>query len=371
MSEKNRLKDINIVFTGGHAATTAIAVVEEIKKQKLPWNLFFIGSKYAVEGKKVTTLEFRVLPEYGIRFIPLITGRLQRRFTFWTIPSLVKIPIGFIHSFIMLSRIHPEFVLSFGGFSAFPVVVTAHLLHIPVILHEQTAAAGRANQASVPFAEQITLSRNESLKYFPKDKSVLIGNPVSKKFFNVRPKIRFIGTPVIFITGGSRGSQNINNNILEILPELLKKYRVIHQTGQLDFEKFVNSKKILPSDLAGNYEIFGSIDPSKITDFYGIADLVISRAGANTVSEIMAVKRPAIVIPLPISYLDEQTKNAKILVDSGFGKMIPQKELTGEKLLITINEIFKNYKIYINKINRFISPDSVAAHKLVELLKKY
>ena len=130
-----------MVFTGGHAATTAVAVVEEIKDEGKEWKLYWIGVKNAIEGKKVITLESEVLPRLGVKFIPITTGRLQRKFTFYTIPSLLKIPVGFVQSFYYLLKIKPKAVLSFGGFASFPVVFNSRLLGIPVIVHEQTSVA--------------------------------------------------------------------------------------------------------------------------------------------------------------------------------------------------------------------------------------
>lgn len=360
-----------IILTGGHAATTAAAVIDEIHSQKLSWKLYWIGSKYAVEGKKALTLEYKVLPDRGVEFLPLVMGRLQTRFTVWTIPSLLKIPVGFVQAFYYLLKIQPNEVLSFGGFSAYPVAFAAKILGIPLIIHEQTAAAGRANLASASFADKIALARPESRKFFENKKTVVTGNPVSEKAFLVTKPSKLPAVPTIFIMGGSRGSQKINSAAGVILPKLLKKYKVIHQTGPFDIEQFEQIKSVLPADLAKNYEIFANVDPSKIINFYGKADLIISRSGANTVSEILAVGRPAILIPLSISYLDEQNENAKILVKAGAGVILRQSELSGEKLLSAITTIFSKYHEYIRKIAGINLPDKNAAENLVSLLKSY
>ncbi|EKE12667.1 MAG: hypothetical protein ACD_13C00145G0016 [uncultured bacterium] len=363
---KNRL-----VLTGGHAATTAVAVVEEIKSQNRDWRLYWIGVKNAIEGKKVVTLESEVLPRLGVKFLPLITGRLQRRFTVWTIPSYLKIPIGFVQSLYYLVKIKPKAVLSFGGFASFPVVFNAKLLGIPVIIHEQTSAAGRANLASARFAARITLARSESKKYFPGSKCEITGNPVMKDIRMVKPAEKPADPPVIFVTGGSRGSQSINLALEKILRTLLTKYKIIHQTGGLDYLKFSDIKQKLPQALRDNYEVFIRVNPLEISKIYSQASVIVSRAGANTVSEIMLVKRPAILIPLPISFLDEQTENAKIAKKWGIAEIIPQDKLTPEKLLSAIENRIIKFPEIIKNVKGKVSPDFGASKSLVNLVGNY
>jgi len=360
-----------LVLTGGHAATTAVAVVEEIKSQGKDWKLYWIGVKNAIEGKKIVTLESEVLPRLGVKFLPLTTGRLQRRFTVYTIPSYLKIPIGFFQSLYYLVKIKPRAVLSFGGFASFPVVFNAKLLGIPVIVHEQTSAAGRANIASSRFATKIALARGESRKYFKGVDCVITGNPVMKEIKSVKQKNNLKETPVIYITGGSRGSQSINNAVVVILKKLLTKYKVIHQTGGLDYLKFSEIKQKLPQALRNNYEVFVRVNPLEISKIYSRASIIVSRAGANTVSEIMFIKRPAILIPLPISYLDEQTENAKIAKKWGIANIIPQDKLTPEKLLSSIEGLIPELPNIAQKMKGKVSPDFNASKRLLNLLGNY
>ena len=170
-------------MTGGHAATTAIAVVEEIKKTKSlnGAQIYFVGSRFAMEGFKIETLEYKVLPKVGVNFYPIVTGRLQTKFTRYTLVSLLKIPLGFLHAFYILLKVRPLVTLTFGGFASFPVVFWSFVFRIPVVVHEQTIAVGRATIFSSIFAEKILLARNESLKYFPRRKCVVTGNPIMKE----------------------------------------------------------------------------------------------------------------------------------------------------------------------------------------------
>lgn len=362
--------DIKIVFTGGHAGTTGLAVIEALKKKHPNLNsVYWIGVKKAVEGKRAKTLESEILPERSIKFISLISGRIQQRFTFWTIPSLLTIPIGFIHAFLALASIRPKVIVSFGGFSSFPVVVTGWLQGIPVIIHEQVATSGRANRASSFFAIKIALARASSLKYFPKEKSVVVGNPVSSKILSVSAKKVLGKPPTIFITGGSRGSLAINNCLGSILPGLVAKYNIIHQVGLFDLERFQNLKARLPENLSDRYRVYGSINPDDMALFYGKADLVIARGGANTVSEIVVTKRPSIFIPLPFSYLDEQRENAKIAEGIGLAQILDQKNLTPELLKLTIEKMFKDWENIVKKVEDYKSPDVGASKKMVNLIE--
>ncbi len=361
----------NIVLTGGHAATTAIAVVEEIRSQEKGWKIYWIGVKNAIEGKKVVTLESEVLPRLGVKFLTLITGRLQRKFSFWTIPSIIKIPVGFIQSFYYLQKIKPKCVLSFGGFASFPVVINARFLGIPVIIHEQTAAAGRANLLAARYASIVTLARNESRKYFKKSDCKVIGNPIMKEISSTKPVYLHNKEFTIFVTGGSRGSQSINTAIEQILRPLLKKYKVIHQTGGLDYLKFSNLKQKLPEALRNNYEVFIRVNPLEINKIYSRTSIVISRAGANTVSEIMLIKRPAILIPLPISYLNEQYMNAKVAKAWGVATLMSQDKLNPKNLMKSIDYLYTNYESVVHKIKNKNSPDKGSSQRLVGIVSKY
>ena len=369
--ESPKGKRSKIVLTGGHAATTAVAVAEEIKSEGLNWELYWIGVKNAIEGKKVVTLESEVLPRLGVKFLPLTTGRIQRRFTIWTIPSILKIPIGLVQSLYYLVKIRPSVVLSFGGFAAFPVVLNAKLLGIPVVIHEQTSVAGRSNLLSQRFASKIALSRPESKKYYPAAKCVVTGNPVMKEITKIKPKLKLGNPPVIFITGGSRGSQKINDTFSKILNKLLSKYKLIHQTGGLDYLKFSEIKQRLPQALRDNYEVFVRVNPLEVSKIYEKSDIVVARAGANTVSEVMTIKRPAIFIPLSISFMDEQTKNATVARDLGLARIILQKNLTPENLFKEIEDLIGNYHAIVQRVISKETPDKDASRKLLSVMKGY
>ncbi|QLG69479.1 MAG: UDP-N-acetylglucosamine--N-acetylmuramyl-(pentapeptide) pyrophosphoryl-undecaprenol N-acetylglucosamine transferase [Candidatus Woesebacteria bacterium] len=361
-----------IVLTGGHAATTAIAVVEEIirRYQDKPLEIYWIGVKNAFEGREIPTLESVHFSKLGIKTYFIRMGRLQRRFTLWTIPSLLKIPFGLLHALYLVIKTRPDVIVSFGGFAAFPVVLAGKLLGIPSLLHEQTAAAGRANLFSLPFVNKVALARKESIKHFGSSKSVVVGNPVMTQILEVPAKEKMSKIPVLFVTGGSRGSQVVNEALKPILKNLLEKFYVIHQTGLIDYLDFKKLKEKLSSELASRYEVYSLIDPMQIDGVYRRADMIVARAGANTVAEIMVVKRPAILIPIPFSYLDEQTKNAIFAKKFGIAKVLKQDELSSKRLFEEIEDIYLNWEVYVRKSKDKISPDINAASNFVDLVEK-
>lgn len=360
-----------VVLTGGHAATPAVAVVEELlRRQPKRWNIYWIGARQAIEGKEVVTLESEVFPKLGVKSLEVAAGRIQRRFSLWTIPALLKIPLGFFHALILLTRIKPKIILSFGGYAAYPVVLAGWLMRIPVIIHEQTAAAGRANRASSFFAKKICLARPESLNYFPKGKCIITGNPVMTQVAEISPKTQKAPRPVVFITLGSRGSQRINEAVAPIIERLLADFLLIHLTGPIDIAKFREIKKRVPAEVGERYEVYDRVDPMQIDNLYREADIVIGRAGANTVSEIMATCRPAVLIPIPWSYLNEQMTNALAAQKFGIAEVLPEDRLTPESLLEAVEKINSKWETMVRGAAKKESPDKEAAKKLVDLLEE-
>lgn len=339
-----------IVLTGGHAATTAMAVIESIRGDGQLKNLdiVWIGSSIAREGSNERTLESKIMPLLGVKTYSISAGKIQTKFTKYTLISLLKIPIGFVQSFFLLMSLKPKLVLSFGGYASFPVVVWAWVFRIPVVLHEQTVAAGRATLASALFATKITLARTESLKYFPKNKTVVIGNPIRKSILSVKPKNRPDSPPTLLVMGGSRGSEFINELVSLLTKNFLKNYKLIH--------------------LGGNKT---NVDPDKMAQIYNQADIILSRSGANTVSEIIYIKRPSILIPLPRTFMDEQVKNADYAKEFGIAIVLSENEAIPERVEMEIEKIRKNWQKIVDGVVDKKSPDLNASEKLVDILKVY
>jgi UDP-N-acetylglucosamine--N-acetylmuramyl-(pentapeptide) pyrophosphoryl-undecaprenol N-acetylglucosamine transferase len=359
-----------IVITGGHL-TPAHALINELKKRG-GWQIYYLGRKYSFEGKKILSAEFRIIPSLGVKFISITTGRLQRKFTRYTIFSLLKIPFGFIQSFYYLFKIKPDVICSFGGYVSVPIVIAGFILRIPILTHEQTVVFGLSSKINSFFASKIAVSFPESLKYFPKDKVVLTGNPIREEVFKIK-KPSFLSPsfskPFIYVTGGNQGSQTINRAILEILKRLLKQCSVIHQCGNLDYEFVRKSTLNLDRRLRSRYFLIPFVGPEDIGWILNNADLVVSRAGANIICELAALGKPALLIPIPWTYQDEQTKNALFLSKTGLAEILPEKELTGDSLFLKITEMLGSLSKYRKKgaiAKKLIKKD--AAQRIVKEL---
>lgn len=359
-----------IVLTGGHAATTAVATIEEILRRKKNWELIWIGARRALEGKDIQTIDVEIFPKMGVSFRGINAGRLQRKFSFWTIPSILRIPLGFVETFFILRSIKPNLILSFGGYVSFPVVFWARVFGIPVILHEQTAAAGRSNRFSSAFASKIALARGESKKFFPKAKCVVTGNPVMTQICEIRPKTQIGNPPVLLTMGGSRGAQFINDLLFSALDKIIKTFRIIHLTGLPDYEKALGMRAKLPKHLQANYEIYSRVDPLQIDGVYKRADIILSRAGANSVSEIMITKIPSILVPIPFTYENEQMKNAQLAEEFGIAKILEQKDASNEKFLEVLQDIKTKWTSIVRGVIGKKNSDIYASGKLVDLMEE-
>lgn len=361
------MKKQTLLIIGGHLAP-ALAVIEEVRKNR-DWEIVFLGRKYAMEGKTVLSLEYEVIPKLGIPFYPLETGRLQRKWTSQTIPSLMRIPLGFIQSFLLLLKLRPTVILSFGGYLSLPVVLAGWLLRVPIIIHEQTVTSGLGNRLSSFLANLIAISHERSSLDFPHQKTRLVGNPV--RFDILVGKRRKTKPPLILITGGSQGSQTINKTVDKILNKLLEKYQITHQTGFIDYNYFLRKKEKLTPILRRRYQVLDIISPFQFGKVLEKAILVVGRSGANTVSEIAAVGVPAIFVPIPWSERQEQLRNAESLEKVGLAKIITQDRLTPNLLLETIQDFLQNLPSpkVLTLAKKLVKKD--AAEKLVSLIDKY
>ena len=358
-----------IVLTGGHAGSTAYSVVQALKKSVVDWEISFIGTKYAIEGKDTKTFEYSVFPKIGVKFYPIVTGRVQRRFSKWTLLSLLKIPVGILYAFKVLTTVKPDIVMSFGGFAAYPVVLASWFYRIPVVIHEQTAAVGRANRYSSFFACKILLARKESEKYFKKDKLEVVGNPISEEILKIRPKATGYKSTLL-ITGGSRGSVVVNELVEEVLEDILRKYHVIHQVGADNLERYEKTKNSLPKELRDKYQVLGFVDPRKWWEVLDASDAAVSRAGANSVSEFIATKRPSLLIPIPWSYLNEQVLNAKNAQKHHLAIILEQEGLKAKTLLESIQKLMVEKGDMVKKaLDEGYDPDRTAQIRIVKILE--
>jgi UDP-N-acetylglucosamine--N-acetylmuramyl-(pentapeptide) pyrophosphoryl-undecaprenol N-acetylglucosamine transferase len=373
------MKLLIVAGGGGHFAP-ALAVIEKLPKD---WELLVVGRKYVFEGDQSLSLEYQTAKKLGIPFRPLTTGRLQRKFTRYTINSLLKIPIGLSQATAIISEFKPDVVLSFGGYVSVPICLAASILRIPLVIHEQTLDAGISNKLVAKFAKKVCISWEESRKFFPAEKTILTGNPLRKEFetgdmrtdkFNKAHSKAVTGEPTIYITGGSSGSHAINTVVEGCIEKLLQKYNVIHQVGDStqykDFERLTKFRENLSIELKSGYRLVKFIEPSKVADYLNKADLVISRSGINTITELIYFGKPSILIPLPYGQHQEQLKNANFMKKLGLAEVAEQKDLTPEKLHIKISEVFDkidSYKKHIDIGKKLIDIDS--ADKIIEVIK--
>lgn len=329
---------MKILVTGAHF-TPAVATIEELRKFK-ETEIVYVGRKTTQEGDNSPSVESQVLPTLGVKFIPIITGRLQRDFTINTIPSLLKIPIGFLQSFLIIFKEKPDVLLSFGGYVAVPTVITSWLFSIPIIVHEQTLITGLANRISAFFADKIAVSFKDN--QFKGEKVVLTGNPVRREIIEESKVAKLThsnGLPTVLVMGGNQGSHVINLALEGCLEKLLQIARVYHQTGDSKFKDFEKLKG------SGNSGRFGErYDVRKwIGDEYPKilqeADLVVSRAGINTLSELALLGKPALLVPIPNR---EQRKNAKYFENLKFTKTLLQSQVSGDTLLQNVKHMLKN-----------------------------
>lgn len=371
MSQNTSKNKKKILLTGGHAATSALAVIEKLQEVHPEWIISWIGSRQAFAKEKATTLDFQLFPKMGVDCYSIIAGKLQRSLSLSTFINLLKVPVGMIQSVILMIKIKPDLVLSFGGFAALPVTWSAWVLGIPVLIHEQTVAIGLANKLSLPFVKEVLLSRKQSKKYFGNSKTRLVGLPLHKALIAAKSSLR--SRPQnIYITGGSRGSQNLNSALKVILRDMLNEFTVIHHTGQLDIDQFEKLKKELPGELRDKYHVKHTYSPSEMAKNYEKADIVIARAGAHTVAEVIALNKPAIFIPIPWVQMNEQYLNAKLAKKYAGSIIIDEKELSGEKLLESINTIRANWKRRTDNGDNTVSTrDRNATSEIVKVVENY
>lgn len=366
---------MKIVCTGGHL-TPVLAIIDELPKDS---EVIFIGRKYSLEGDSSLSLEYNTITERGITFIPIRAGRIQRKMTRYTLPSVIKIPIGLIEAIHILRKVKPDVVLGFGGYISVAVGLAAYLLHIPLVIHEQTLESGLANKILARFATKVCISWQQSARFFPKNKTVLTGNPV-RKF----PRSDFYSTggqlpgtsyslPLIYITGGSAGSHAVNELIKGCLDQLLQKSRVIHQTGDAqeyrDYERLSALRKTMPERLQKRYLLAKFIKPYDIGNILKEATLVISRSGMNTITELLKFGKPCLLIPLPYGQRNEQLKNAQFIKKTGIGDYLIQENISSGQLLSRVESMLENISKYIihTRDAKTLIPDDAAA-RIINIL---
>jgi UDP-N-acetylglucosamine--N-acetylmuramyl-(pentapeptide) pyrophosphoryl-undecaprenol N-acetylglucosamine transferase len=373
---------MKILFTGGGTGGhfyPIIAVAEAIEdkvaeKRLLKPSLYYMAP---------TRYNPRALFDHEIEFVYVPAGKIRRYFSFLNFTDLFKTIAGICVAIIKMYSIYPDIVFGKGGYGSFPALLAARILRIPVVIHESDSSPGRVNAWAGKFAKKIAISYPSAADSFKKaSKSAgggviaFTGSPVRKEvsvpltngaheFLNLEDQ-----TPVIMVLGGSQGASYINDTILDALPELVKKYQIIHQTGRKNFEDVRETAKATLKDnpFGYRYHPFDYLNDLAMRMSSGTADIVVSRAGSS-IFEIALWKKPSIIIPLPESISHDQTKNAFDYARTGAAIVIEENNLTAHILMAEIDRIMGNTRIrglMAEDAGSFAKPD--AAEKIAEVI---
>jgi UDP-N-acetylglucosamine--N-acetylmuramyl-(pentapeptide) pyrophosphoryl-undecaprenol N-acetylglucosamine transferase len=317
--------------TGGHLFPL-IAVERKMKEKLGPeGNFLYIGSGAQMEKD--------VMSKEGIPMKFVMSGKMRRYFSMQNVVDFFKVPVGFVQALWILLRYMPDVVFSKGGFVAIPTVLAAWVYRIPVLIHESDAIPGVANRFLSNFASRIAVAYPLAEDYLPQERTALVGNPLREDVTGgdaamLRKKLEFTESKkTIFVIGGSQGSQVINKAIIRILPALLKHFQVIHQTGEKNYDEcmVLAAEQGVKVGRDGYYPA-KFLEGDLLRDTFALADLVISRAGATTIAEIGANKKPAILVPLEGSANDHQRLNAYEVAKAG-GALVLEETNLGEHIL--------------------------------------
>ncbi len=339
---------MKILLTGGGSGGhfyPIIAVAEAINKISEKEHLLASELYYFAPEP----YDKKLLFENGIEFVKIPAGKMRRYLSLLNIVDFFKTIVGVLSAMWKVYKIFPDIVFAKGGYASFPVLFSAKILGIPVIIHESDSVPGRTNIWAGKFAKKIAVSYSNAAQYFPKDKVALTGNPIEKDALIPQKNGAFEflklehGVPVILVLGGSMGAKNINNAVLDILPVVLEKYQIIHQTGKKNFKEVNNLASVVLKDSAfvDRYRTYPYLNSLAKKMSAGISDLIISRAG-STIFEIANWGIPSIIIPIADSNGDHQRGNAFIYAETGASIVIEEKNLSPNLILSEIDRIMTN-----------------------------
>ncbi len=350
-----------IIMTGGGTAghvTPNIALMPALKEAG--YEIGYIGSHNGIEKGLI---EAQNIPYYGIA-----SGKLRRYFDPKNFSDPFRVIKGYAQAIGLMHKLKPDVVFSKGGFVSVPVVLAAKTCGVPAIIHESDITPGLANRIAIKGAKKVCCNFPETLKYLPADKAVLTGSPIRKELLNGNKENAYKlcnfpaeKKPVLLIIGGSLGSKAINEAVRKILPELLKDFYIIHLCGKGNVEDGLNGTV--------GYAQFEYVS-AELTDMLALADLAISRAGANSICELLALHKPNILIPLSAAASrGDQILNAKSFQKQGFSYVIEEENVTDEILLNAVREVYKNRQTYIAAMKQNGQMDSIET--ILNLIKEH
>lgn len=352
-----------IIMTGGGTAghvTPNLALIPKLKQKG--FEIKYIGSFDGIEKEIIT--------QNNIQFFGISCGKLRRYFDVKNFIDPFKIIKGVGQSIKILSKEKPDVIFSKGGFVAVPVVIAAFIKKIPVVAHESDMTPGLANKLSAPFCNKLCVTFRESLNFINGNKGVLTGSPIREEIFHGdKAKGRKIcgftnNKEVLFIMGGSLGSKIINEEIRKNIEQILKEFNIIHICGKGNIDK-----RLINSD---GYKQFEYVN-EELPDFMETADYIISRAGANSIFEFLALKKPALLIPLSKkASRGDQILNSKSFEKEGYSLMIEEEELKDDIFYKKILELKARKTEFINNMEKSKAKNGVEAiiDVLLESVKK-
>lgn len=332
-----------IVLTGGGTAghvTPNIALLPKLKE--LGYEISYIGSYDGIEKRLITDFD---IPYYGIA-----TGKFRRYLDVKNLTDPFRVVKGFAEARKYLKKIRPDVIFSKGGFVSVPVVQAAASLHIPCIIHESDMSPGLANKLCIPSAKKVCCNFPETVAMLPKEKAVLTGSPIREELAK-GDKLAALdmcgftaNKPVILVIGGSLGAASVNKAVRGALPMLLQDFQVAHICGK---EKIDNM--LLHTEGYIQFEYV----KAELKDLFAMADVVISRAGANSICELLALKKPNLLVPLPAaSSRGDQILNAKSFESQGFSLVIDDDNLSAELLTEKVTELYFNRQSFIDAMGK-------------------
>ena len=311
-----------------------LAIALDLRKQKPDIDFLFLGTKNGPEKDFVE--------KFNIKFKSIASGKLRRYFDVQNLLTPFLIIVGFFQSLKVIRQYQPDIVLSAGSFVSVPIVWAAKFLKKKIMVHQMDLKVGLANKLMAPFADKITIMFQDTIKFFPKEKTVVLGNPYLKDILEgsreeaiselkLEPNL-----PTILVLGGGLGALKINQLVLESLPKLLKNFQVILVLGKGKYVEGV--EKIVDQNLISRLHTFEVIFGKTKGNIFAAADLIITRAGISTLTELSVLEKPIIIVPIPNS---QQEDNANFFQSNNAAIVLNQKEITSENLTEKINQLFQ------------------------------
>lgn len=339
-----------IILTGGGTAghvTPNIALLPRLKE--LEYDIHYIGSYNGIEKELIEQL--------GIPYHGISSGKLRRYFSLQNFTDPFRVVKGFSEAHRLIKLLKPNVIFSKGGFVSVPVVLAGRRCKVPTIIHESDMTPGLANKISIPSATKVCCNFPETVAHLPADKAVLTGSPIRQELLSgdKQNALSFTGLddhkPVILIVGGSLGAAAVNEAVRRILPSLLKDFHVIHLCGRGKLDPSLNN-------LSGyvQYEYI----KDELKDLFALSDIVISRAGANAICELLALHKPTLLIPLSANASrGDQILNARSFERQGFSMVMEEEQITDDSLLSAVRELYQNREQYITAMKHSNQQDSI------------